>query len=425
MLRRSKSLRLPVLALAVAASATAIAAGPSGLEDPFLNWESQPEAAGAVSPQVVQTQYESTQHAPPQREPALAEPQRFQSADSAELPTDGWGPGRNRVTMETSHPNLFPDGRPYGGPPTAYPDGTIPTQYPLDDRAYRGLPEAYPGPSMPPSNWGPPVVGAMPMSPCDGPDCPPTIGWKSARGSLTGLFGSGNSLGIATLEVRGTLESGRLPGVFVTPQFGVHFTAGPDSTDLPSQLYDATLDLSLYRPVGDAWLLNFALTPGVFTDGDNLSSDAFRLMGRAMGYYTASPTCQWALGIVYLGREDLPVLPAFGAVLTPRDDLRFELMFPKPRLAWRQFVTPVYEQWVYVTGELGGQSWAVERTSGADDIATYRDLRFVLGWERKRTTGRSLFVEGGYVFGRELEYDSNIGRLSPSDTAFLRLGGAF
>jgi hypothetical protein len=144
-----------------------------------------------------------------------------------------------------------------------------------------------------------------------------------------------------------------------------------------------------------------------------------------MAYYTASPNLQWAGGVVYLDRQDLPALPAFGVILTPRDDLRYELMFPKPRLAWRQYFTPLYEQWVYITGELGGQSWAVERSGGGNDIATYRDLRLVLGMERKRNSGRMLFVEGGYVFGREVEYESNVGKLSPGDTAFLRVGGAF
>ncbi len=414
MLRRSLSLCPLAVALAAAIANVVAAADRSGLEDPFLASEAYDSPTA-----VVPVEYQIEEPRP------SAAPRQLEPAGTAELGTGDFGSPERQVTIETSHPSLFPDGRPYAGSPPTYPDGTVPTQYPLDDKAYRGLPEAYPGPSMPPSVWGPPVVAATPAYPCDGPDCPPTVGWKSAKASLTGVFGTGDSLGFYTLDVRGTLESGRLPGVFVTPQFGVHFVAGPDSTDLPSQLYDGTVDLSLYRPIGDAWLLNFAVTPGVFTDGDNLSSDAFRLLGRLMGYYTYSPTCQWALGIVYLGREDLPVLPAFGVVLTPREDLRFELMFPKPRLAWRQYASPVYEQWVYVTGELGGQSWAIERNNGAEDVATYRDLRFVLGWERKRTSGRSLYVEGGYVFGRELEYDSNVGKLSPDDTAFLRVGGAF
>lgn len=312
---------------------------------------------------------------------------------------------------------LFPDGPPASEPEFSYPDGTIPTQYPLDDRAYRGLPDAYPGNS---GVWTPPTTPAL-----NQPTTTAAVGWKSIKASLTEVFGTSDSLGITSLDLRGTLEFGRLPGVFVTPQFGWHVLAGPSATDLPSQLYDMSMDFSMYRPVGEKWLLNAALTPSLFTDGDNLSGDAIRFLGRAMAYYTASPTLQWAGGIVYLDRTDLPVLPAFGAICTPRDDVRFELLFPKPRLAWRQWFNGVEEQWVYVTGELGGQSWGVVRASGADDIATYRDLRLVLGLERKQTEGQSWFVEGGYVFGREVEYESNIGGADLSATAFLRVGGAF
>ena len=317
---------------------------------------------------------------------------------------------------------LFPDGPPAEPSEFIYPDGTVPVQYPLDDRAYRGLPDAYPGNSpawvRPGQANNPPVI--PPIDPAK-----PTVGWKSVKGSLTEVFGSSNSLGITSFDLRGTLEFGRLPGFFVTPQFGWHVLAGPRATDLPSQLYDFSVDLSMYRPVGDAWLFNVALTPSVFTDGDNVSGDALRIMGRAMAYYTASPTVQWAGGIVYLDREDLPVLPALGVVYTPREDVRFELMFPKPRLAWRQWTSPAEEQWVYVTGELGGQSWGIVRASGADDIGTYRDLRFILGLERKQTSGTSWFVEAGYVFGREVEYQSNIGGASLTDTGFVRVGGAF
>ena len=335
-----------------------------------------------------------------------------QTAEVSDAPAPG-APGPNY---------LFPDGQPAAPPEFSYPDGTVPIQYPLDDRAYRGLPDAYPGSS---SGWTPPNRMASPTIPPPADPAGPTIGWKSVKGSLTQVVGSGNSLGITTFDLRGTLESGRLPGVFVTPHFGWHILSGPTATDLPSQLYDFSLDLSMYRPVGDAWLVNVALTPSLFTDGDNVSGDAIRILGRAMAYYTASPTLQWAGGIVYLDRADLPVLPALGVICTPREDVRFELMFPKPRLAWRQWVTPIEEQWVYVTGELGGQSWGIVRASGADDIGTYRDLRFVLGLERKQTSGRSWFVEGGYVFGREVEYESNIGGATLTDTGFLRVGGAF
>jgi hypothetical protein len=346
-----------------------------------------------------------------------------QAAESADRSGE-----RGPVTVETTHPNLL-GGEPMlddesGGTDDGFPPGTVPTQYPLDDDAYRGLPEALPG-DQPPS-WAPPIIGGPSDEDCDGGECDARcIAWKSGKAALSHVLGGGSSFGITTLDVRGTLEFPRWPGVFVTPQFGWHFLSGPSSTDVPPRLYDASLDVSLWRPVGEAWLLQFSLAPSLFTDGENTSSDMLRIIGRFMAYYTVSPMCQLVGGIVYLDRQDVPVLPAAGVIYTPREDLRYELLFPKPRIAWRQYFNASWQQWAYVTGELGGGSWAVQRTGGGDDIFTYRDLRFVLGVERKMTAGHAWYAEGGYVFGREIEYESDIGNRSLSDTAFVRVGASF
>jgi hypothetical protein len=407
-----------LLLAACATSQPAAAQGiGSGTRDPFLDDYVAPDSE--LPPTFAQ---DVTNPYHPEHPPFAAWEQSAETAGTG----DPLGPH----TVSTTNPNLFATGGEGGEGPwesgeQAFPPGTVPTQYPLDDEAYRGMPDAYPGNQQP--SWAPPIIGGPDADPeCDGAECEPgVIGWKSRKFSLTEVFGSSNSLGIASFDIRGTVEFPNWPGVFVAPQFGWHFLSGPRTTDLPARLYDASLEFSLWRPVGDAWMLQFALAPSIFTDGDNTTSDALRTIGRFMAYYTLSPTSQLVGGFVYLDRQDVPALPAAGVVYTPREDLRYELLFPKPRIAWRQYDTADWQQWVYVTGELGGQSWAVERTSGANDIATYRDLRFVLGVERKLTEGATWYAEGGYVFARELEFQSNIGNRSLPDTAFLRLGASF
>jgi len=390
----------------------------AGARDPFL---------GEVNPPAAEPEptFEVFDGGAFQRRPA-APGTRWNTAAESAGPADSHGP----TTYSTSNPNIFADASAWNDPAElddpAFPPGTVPTQYPLDDDAYRGMPDAYPGNNQQPS-WTPPIIGGPDSEvECDGIDCKPRLmGWKSKKFSLTEVFGGSNSLNIASLDLRGTLEFPGCPGVFVTPQFGWHLLSGPSSTDLPPRLYDASLDVSLWRPVGEAWMLQFSIAPSIFTDGKNTTSEALRIIGRFMAYYTMSPTCQLVGGFVYLDRQDVPALPAFGVVYTPREDLRYELLFPKPRIAWRQYYNAAWEQWVYVTGELGGQSWAVERTSGANDIATYRDLRMVVGVERKLTEGTTWYAEGGYVFARHLEYRSSIGDLSLGSTGFLRIGASF
>jgi hypothetical protein len=408
--------------LLLAASATSQPAAAQGVgagtRDPFLD-----DYATPVSEHQPTFEEDVVNPYDPDRQPPVAAWERPAG-------TAGRDDRQGVQTISTTNPNLFTDSAQSEGGwesgDQAFPPGTQPTQYPLDDEAYRGMPDAYPGNEQQPS-WAPPIIGGPDAAlECDGAECEPgVIGWKSRKLSLTDVFGGSNSLSIASFDIRGTLEFPPWPGVFVAPQFGWHLLSGPTTTDLPPRLYDASLEFSLWRPVGDAWMLQFSLAPSIFTDGNNTTSDALRIIGRFMAYYTMSPTCQLVGGFVYLDRQDVPALPAAGVIYTPREDLRYELLFPKPRIAWRQYDTADWQQWVYVTGELGGQSWAVERTSGADDIATYRDLRFVLGVERKLTEGATWYAEGGYVFARELEFQSNVGNRSLTDTAFVRLGASF
>ena len=66
-------------------------------------------------------------------------------------------------------------------------------------------------------------------------------------------------------------------------------------------------------------------------------------------------------------RYDVNILPAGGLLWTPADDKRFELIFPRPRLAWRVAESDRSSQWVYLAGEFGGNQCAVRRDSGAGE----------------------------------------------------------
>ncbi|MCA9076432.1 MAG: hypothetical protein KDA93_15495 [Planctomycetaceae bacterium] len=236
----------------------------------------------------------------------------------------------------------------------------------------------------------------------------------------THVVGTGNYLGITTLSAGVVLETPSFQPFSIRPNIGWHTLHGPRRTDLPSQLYDVSIEMRMYWPFGDRWLGEFAIAPGLYTDFQNTNSDALRIVGRAVGYYRWSPDLQLAVGAAYLDRQDVVAVPVAGLVWTPTPDDRFEILVPRPRFAHRFRKCDNHERWAYIAGEFGGGSWAIERTTGADDIATYRDFRLITGIEFKFDDKSSWRVEGGYVFGRELEYDSNLGNYQPGDTALVR-----
>jgi hypothetical protein len=84
-----------------------------------------------------------------------------------------------------------------------------------------------------------------------------------------------------------------------------------------------------------------------------------------------------------------------------------------------------YEDWAYFLAEFGGNTWAIQRASGVGDKVTLADYRLMVGVERKLNGGAGYRLEGGYVFGRRVEYLSGVGDFTPPSTFIVRGGVTF
>jgi len=238
--------------------------------------------------------------------------------------------------------------------------------------------------------------------------------------STTVLAADEDQLAITELDFRATFGfpmPTREAPLLITPSFGLD-VLGVGTLDMPSELYDATVEVRHLRPMGDRWTLDVAAPPGVHGNTDT-SEREVRLQGRAIGIYQWRPDTKAVLGVMYLDREDISLLPAAGFIWTPTDYLKLDLLFPKPRIALRSYCDCHSVWWLYVGGELGGGSWGVTRAGGAGDVATLRDYRLLVGMERKAELV-TLRLEWGYAFSRELEYASGIGDVSLGNAGFVR-----
>jgi hypothetical protein len=97
--------------------------------------------------------------------------------------------------------------------------------------------------------------------------------------------------------------------------------------------------------------------------------------------------------------------------------MRFELVFPRPRAVFQ--LTDGYR--LYLSGELGGDTWAIERVALGDDLATYRDLRVCIGLEYAHDDAFWSAFEIGYLFDRRLDYSSGNGDMHLNDAVMFRL----
>ena len=246
---------------------------------------------------------------------------------------------------------------------------------------------------------------------------------------------NGNELNINDIEVATTAT---LPNFLrgsqplrISPGFIFHYWDGPDSDvfpnfDLPARAYSAYLAFDHITDLAQDNGIETNFTVGYYSDFNNTSSDAIRLTSKLLGWRRINPYTVAKLGIEYFDRVDVKLLPAGGFYLTPNSDMKFDLYFPKSKLAHRIPNIGDLEAWAYIGAEYGGGSWAIERRNGDRDQADINDVRAYLGLEwigPRRVTG---FFEFGYAFDREIVYRSNaLDKLDLQDTLMVRSGLAF
>jgi hypothetical protein len=294
-----------------------------------------------------------------------------------------------------------------------------------------------------------PIVGATPLpasapaqfGPMSGVEwgVPGAVGeglrfLQSVQGQYTWLRrGGANGLGVDEAEVWATFA---IPSflynpapLLVTPGFGLHMWNGPAGPDLPAQTYDSYIDLAWQPqiPVGGWLQADLGFSAGVYTDFDTLNSNSVRFKGRALLSFKTSDTVEWKGGVIYLDRLDVKILPAGGIIWTNHPDpqaqtFRYEIFFPKPKLAHRLWETDLAVWWGYVGGEYGGGSWTIHRLAGGKDQFDYNDIRVAVGLDRFSHFGVKSFVEMAYVFNREVIYRSATPTFKPSSTVMVRGG---
>jgi hypothetical protein len=261
--------------------------------------------------------------------------------------------------------------------------------------------------------------------------------FERPRARQTYIYGrsSDNQLGINDIELATTLTWADFlqtnQPLRTTPGFIFHYWTGPDSAanpgfDLPPRAYSTFINFDHLTNPANQFGLENSFTVGYYSDFENHSSDGIRFTGRVLAWSRWNSYAITKIGVEYLDRVRVKMLPAFGVYMTPTPDLKIDLYFPRPRISHR--IPNIYdtEAWVYVGGEYGGGSWVIERMGGMDDQVDINDVRAYMGMEWMgplRVTG---FFEAGYVFNREILYRSNpMNRLEISDSFMIRSGFAF
>ncbi|MHB8952783.1 MAG: hypothetical protein ACYC4U_07360 [Pirellulaceae bacterium] len=320
----------------------------------------------------------------------------------------------------SSSPTMAPYAQPYG----TYPPGAAPGTYP---------PGAAPGtfPPSPPSlfpngtdmvPWGMPATRFLTprvrYTWVDGGEAPDDLGINDFDFSVVAAFP--NFL-FSTQPL------------YVAPSFSLHLWSGPEPPvgDLPPNAFSAYLDFGWSSDPAKPFGADVGFRPGIFTDFNTFTTYSWRFMGQGMFWVQTTPTTTVRGGVIYIDRNDLKLLPAFGLLWTPNTQTRFDIFFPRPKLAQHLTTTGSTDLWWYVGGEYGGGAWTVKRESPAgpdfSDRMDINDIRVMLGLEwgqsahlqQGRRTG---FVEVGWVTAREIVYVVNPETHDLRDSFMVRAG---
>jgi hypothetical protein len=215
--------------------------------------------------------------------------------------------------------------------------------------------------------------------------------------------------------------------LLISPIFEARFLDGPIDPDLPPILYTTGIDFMWVPKVTDRLRGVISVAPMIYSDFESSDADMFRITGRGIVQWDAIPDrLQFLAGVLYLNRDDVSLLPVAGLIWNPNPYWNLELIFPRPKIARLINYGAAHSDWVYLLGEFGGNTWAVRRDSGLQDKATLRDIRAMLGIERRKNGGANYRFEVGYVFAREIDYLSTAETdFEPADTLLLRIGVTF
>lgn len=318
-----------------------------------------------------------------------------------------------------------------------------PVQANLGSQQYLGAP-----PMQHASQWNP-MAPVWPGTPLIDPTGAPFASIPGVNGARPFQYGWARKLNVAFLPKERTTSAGGgavgqfgvfevnsefrhtspLPTGWVfqfAPQFNLRNWDGPTAPDLPGDVYRFGLDLVLRSPTVGPFSAELAFNPSLNTDFDRSpGSDAWNWDGRGAIHVAAGPGTHVVLGALFWDRVDDRVLPYGGVVFkTPNDYFEIRALFPQSEVSIFLGTPWGVPQWLYVNGEYHVEAYEIGGGSAGDRKVQLQDWRVMLG-VRSDSGGVQSFLEGGWVFDREVEFGRGGGNFEVSSGFLARFGIKF
>ncbi|GAB5444923.1 MAG: hypothetical protein Fues2KO_52720 [Fuerstiella sp.] len=214
-----------------------------------------------------------------------------------------------------------------------------------------------------------------------------------------------------------------MPGWIVTwtNQFRLRNWDGPQAgPGLPGKAFRFGVDLEVETPHAGPFAMSFAVTPSLNTDFDQSpGSSSFQLDGRGMFIFQLDRAWSMVLGAGYWDRVNDRVIPYAGFVY--RDEYwEWRILYPESTISLFLGNGATGASWMYIRAEYNVEAFEVRTAAGIDEVEL-EDYRATLGL-RTDTGMSSWFIEGGWVFEREVEYATSTASFRPQTGFIARTG---
>jgi hypothetical protein len=216
----------------------------------------------------------------------------------------------------------------------------------------------------------------------------------------------------------------------LAPQFNLRTWNGPSApvpspASLPGDAYRFGIDLQLTSPTVGPFTAELGFNPSLNTDFDQSpGSNAFNWDGHGAIFVRASPQTLFVLGAMFWDRVDDFVLPYAGVVFTPNEYFEIRALFPQSEISMFLGTPWGVPQWLYVNGEYHVEAYEIGGAGAVGRQVQLQDWRVMLG-VRSDSGGVQSFLEGGWVFDREVEFNRGGGNFDVSSGFIARFGIKF
>ena len=184
------------------------------------------------------------------------------------------------------------------------------------------------------------------------------VGYRTSAGGLDWIPGGGNQFGMFSIDWDHYQKAGITSGVGVGA--GFHFLSGPDQTDMPARTYDFSLSYQIRQRFGPV-AFDACASVLAASDFEGSAREGILFPSHAVGYLHVDQVIDrsWASTFSTGATSSFFPWPEWSWCPGPR--CAYELVFPRPRAVFQ--LADRYR--FYLSGELGGGSWAIGRVQAS------------------------------------------------------------